>query len=368
MNNKAVFLDRDNTIIEDPGYINNPGQVKLIPGAAGALADLRKMGYKIIVVSNQSGIARGLITEQALAQIHERLKQLLAQQNAYVDRIYYCPFHPDGVIQKFRKDSDLRKPKPGMLLMAANEMNIDLAGSWMVGNDYRDVAAGKAAGCRTILIKSHTNMPVKQLTDPDSDFEAINLKETVNIIKREIMPKQNIEPARSEPVSTEPAEPARGELVEPVRSEVTEPAKPVVETPQPEPVEIPKLQEIQQVEVEPPQQVFENEIIETVIQKPQQPIPPAPSISNNPDSKTEQLLEEIKHLLKSRHRQELYPDFSVFKLFAGILQIVVLGCLFIALRYLMFPTGQDSAVFAALGFAVVFQIMALTLFIMHNEK
>jgi len=334
MNQKAIFLDRDDTIMEDSGYINSPQQVKLILGVAGALVDLRKMGYKIIVVSNQSGIARGIITEQAIAQIHERLKQILAEQNAYLDRIYYCPYHPDGVIAKFRKDSDWRKPKPGMLLAAAKEMSIDLAGSWMVGNGYRDVAAGKAAGCRTILIKSHTNMPVKQLDDPDADFEAINLKEAVNIVKREIMPKQNIETV-----------------------------KPVVEPQQPESVEIPaEKQKIQQSEFQPAAAVQKTEELETTEQKMQQPV------SDNPGARTEQLLEDIKLLLKSRNRQELYSDFSVLKLFAGVLQIVVPFCLVIALWYRMSPTANDGAVFTALGFAIAFQLMALTLYIMHNEK
>jgi D-glycero-D-manno-heptose 1,7-bisphosphate phosphatase len=339
MPQKAVFLDRDDTIIEDSGYINSPQQVKLIPGAAQALIDLRKMGYKIIVISNQSGIARGIITEQAIAQIHERLKQLLTEENAYLDRIYYCPYHPDGVIQKFRKDSDWRKPKPGMLLAAAKEMGIDLGSSWMVGNDYKDVAAGRTAGCRTVLIKSHTNRPVKQLDDPDADFEAINLKETVNIIKRETMPKQNIEPAR-------------GELVEP--------AKPA---PEPLLVEVPaEQQKIQQSEIQPAQQPQKTREVETTEQKAQQPVPAASA------SRTEQLLEEIKLLLKIRHRDEQFSDFSAFKLFAGFLQIVVLACLFIALRYKISPTGQDGAVYTALGFAVVFQLMTITLYMMHKDK
>lgn len=340
MGQKAIFLDRDNTIIEDPGYIGDWRQVRLIPGAGGALVELRKMGYKIIVVSNQSGIARGIITEQALAQIHEKLKQLLAEQSAYLDRIYYCPYHPDGVIAKFRRDSDWRKPKPGMLLAAAKEMDIDLTDSWIVGNDYRDIAAGKAAGCRTILIKSHTNLPIKQLNDPDADFEAINLKEAVNIVKREIMPKRNIEPAKpaAEPQQSQPA----GNSIE--------------------------QQGIQQDETRHSEQPQESEAIETAEQKTQQSVGASSGAVGNPDSRTEQLLEDIKLLLRSRHRQELYSDFSAFKLFAGVLQIVVLFCLVIALWYRMSPTGRDGAVFTALGFAAVFQLMALTLFTMHNEK
>jgi D-glycero-D-manno-heptose 1,7-bisphosphate phosphatase len=334
MSQKAVFLDRDDTIIEDSGYINNPEQVKLAAGAAGALVDLRKMGYKVVIVSNQSGIARGIVTEQAIAQIHERLKQLLAEENAYLDRIYYCPYHPDGAVQKFRKDSDWRKPKPGMLLAAAKEMNIDLVGSWMIGNDYKDVAAGKAAGCRAILIKSHTNMPVKQLDEPDADFEAINLKEAVNIVKRETTAKQSLE-------TIKPA---------------AEPEQPAPVEPQPGP------QTIQQNEIQPADQIQKTEELETAEQKTQRPV------SDTCGARTEQLLEDIKLLLKSRHREELFSDFSAFKLFAGVLQVVVLFCLVIALWYKMSPTSRDGAVFTALGFAIVFQLMALTLYIMHSEK
>jgi D-glycero-D-manno-heptose 1,7-bisphosphate phosphatase len=331
MPQKAVFLDRDDTIMEDLGYINSPQQVKLISGAAQAIGDLRKMGYKIIVVSNQSGIARGIITEQAIAQVHERLKQLLTEENAYLDRIYYCPYHPEGVVQKFRRDSDWRKPKPGMLFTAAKEMNIDLSSSWMVGNDYRDVAAGRSAGCRTVLIKSHTNRPIKHFDDPDADFEAINLKEAVNIMKRETMPKQNIESAK--------------------------------QAAEPQPVEVgDEQQTIQQSELQPAQQQQSAQQAVVTEQKIQQPVPAACS------SRMEQLLEEIKLLLKARNRNEQFGDFSAFKLFAGFLQIVVLACLFIALRYKISPIGQDNAVYTALGFAVVFQLMTITLYMMHKDK
>ena len=102
MAHKAIFLDRDNTIISDPGYINDPAQVKLLDGAAESIIQLRKMGYKIIVVSNQAGVARGIIPENALAKIHERLTQLLAEKDAHLDNIYYCPYHPEGAIKKYR--------------------------------------------------------------------------------------------------------------------------------------------------------------------------------------------------------------------------------------------------------------------------
>ena len=106
MSNKAIFLDRDNTIIEDPGYINNPDQVKLLEGVTEPLSELKAMGYKLVVVSNQSAVARGIVTEEALGQIHKRLEQLLAEKGVSLDRIYYCPYHINGVIPKYRKDSD----------------------------------------------------------------------------------------------------------------------------------------------------------------------------------------------------------------------------------------------------------------------
>ncbi len=152
MFNKAILFDRDDTLIADPGYINHPDQVTLLDGVAKALIDLKSLRYKLVIVSNQSAVARGIVTEKVLDEIHDRLKQLLAEKGAYIDQIYYCPYHPDGVIAKYRKESELRKPNPGMLLTAAKEMNIDLSQSWMIGDSSRDVEAGLSAGCKTILI------------------------------------------------------------------------------------------------------------------------------------------------------------------------------------------------------------------------
>ena len=116
MPDKAIFLDRDDTLIEDPGYINDAAQVRLVRGVAAALVELKALDYRLVVVSNQSGVARGIVTEQVLGEIHDRLKQLLAEKGAYLDQIYYCPYHPEGAVAKYRKESDWRKPKPGMLL------------------------------------------------------------------------------------------------------------------------------------------------------------------------------------------------------------------------------------------------------------
>ena len=164
MSHKAVFLDRDDTLISDPGYISDPAQVQLLPHVGHSLAMLKKMGYLLVVVTNQSGVARGIVTEQTLEQIHHHLKKLLADEGVYLDAIYYCPYHPEGTVAKYTRESDLRKPQPGMLLKAAEELDIDLSQSWMIGDSYQDIAAGSRAGCRTILLDT----PGKpQVREPD---------------------------------------------------------------------------------------------------------------------------------------------------------------------------------------------------------
>ncbi len=334
MANKAIFLDRDGTIISDPGYINDPSQVKLLDGSAEALVEIRKLDYKVVVVTNQSGIARGIIPEIALPKINEKLNRLLAEKNAYLDNIYYCPYHPDGVVKKYRKESNLRKPAPGMLLAAAKEMDIDLNQSWMVGDAYRDVAAGQAAGCKTVLIRSHTYQPMPTLDDPEPDFEAINLKEAVNIIKRDIVrsaqPKPK--PAPSEPDTITPVEP---DPVDPT------PAPEAVAT---EPIRTPadKKKELNDLMLE--------------------------AKTETPRDSTEQVLVEIRSLLKVMHRDKTFSDFSAMKLAAIILQILVIFCLMAAIWQKMSPAQDIGAVFAALGFAIVFQLMALTLYMVNDRR
>jgi D-glycero-D-manno-heptose 1,7-bisphosphate phosphatase len=150
----AVFLDRDGTIIEDGGYIASPEEVRLLPGAVEGMRKLADAGYLLVLVSNQSGLARGLFDEEALNSVHARLEGLLSEGGARLDGSYYCPYlaGPEAVVEAYRCESDLRKPKPGMLLQASKEMDIDSPRSWMIGNSLADVLAGQAAGCGTILL------------------------------------------------------------------------------------------------------------------------------------------------------------------------------------------------------------------------
>ncbi len=154
MSPRAVFLDRDGTIIENHGYIADPERVQLIHGAAEAIRRFRALGRLVVLVSNQSGVARGLLDQADLSRVHERVEEVLKAHGANLDGTYYCPYlsGPEAKLEAYRRDSEMRKPKPGMLRQAAQELNIDLSQSWMIGDSACDVEAGTRAGCRTILI------------------------------------------------------------------------------------------------------------------------------------------------------------------------------------------------------------------------
>ncbi|HMC89625.1 MAG TPA: HAD family hydrolase [Gemmataceae bacterium] len=144
---RAVFLDRDGTLIEDVGYPNDPRAVRLLPGAAAALARLQEQGFRLIVISNQSGIGRGMVSPEQARQVHEELARQLGKRNVQLDGAYYCPHAPeDGCA--------CRKPSPSLLLRAGEELQLDLSQSFMIGDKVSDVEAGRAAGCRTIFFKA----------------------------------------------------------------------------------------------------------------------------------------------------------------------------------------------------------------------
>lgn len=194
MSDPAVFVDRDNTLIKDPGFIDRPEQVELLPGTADALSRMRACGYRLIVVSNQSGVARGLIREEQLAQVHDRLRELLAAQGVVVDAIYACPYldGDQAVVRKYRRDSPLRKPRPGMLLQAACERDLDLARSWMIGDRATDVEAGAAAGCHTILVASE---PPPYNGRVEAEHVVASLMEAARIVEEHQEPSRPPVPA-----------------------------------------------------------------------------------------------------------------------------------------------------------------------------
>lgn len=182
---RAVFLDRDGTVIRNDGDLGDPDAVELLPGAAEAMRHLRQAGYALVVVTNQGGVARGKYDEAAVHATHERLEQVLRRAtglHAVVDAFYFCPFHPEGTVERYRREHPWRKPAPGMLLEAAHAHALDLATSWMVGDQERDAQAGAAAGCRSILIGAPS-------AASDADFFAHDLAEAALRIAHEDAPK-----------------------------------------------------------------------------------------------------------------------------------------------------------------------------------
>ncbi len=150
----AVFLDKDGTLIEDIPYNVDPARIQLLPGVAAGLARLQAAGFQLIVVSNQSGVARGRFPEEALGDVEGRLRLLLAESGVHLDGFYYCPHHPDGTVPRYAVGCACRKPAPGMLLQAARDHALDLRASWLIGDILDDVEAGRRAGCCTVLLQA----------------------------------------------------------------------------------------------------------------------------------------------------------------------------------------------------------------------
>jgi D-glycero-D-manno-heptose 1,7-bisphosphate phosphatase len=158
---RAVFVDKDGTLIENVPYNVDPVQIRLVPGAAGALRKLSAAGYRIVVVSNQSGVARGLFDVSSLSDVERTVRELLSREGISLDGFYFCPHAPDGSIAEYAIVCDCRKPAPGMLLRAADDLGIDLKRSWMIGDILDDVEAGRAAGCQTILVGAGSKTAVR---------------------------------------------------------------------------------------------------------------------------------------------------------------------------------------------------------------
>jgi len=183
MSNCAVFLDRDGTINEDPGYLGDPSDVRLFPGAAKALSNLKsRLNCKLIVISNQSGIARGLITKQMVESVNEKINELLLAEQTSIDAFYYCPYHPDF---NSEEECNCRKPSPKLIYEAAKDFQIDLTKSYFVGDSSSDIVCGFNAGLKTVLVKTgygKESISILQNQNKIPTFVAKNLQQACRAI------------------------------------------------------------------------------------------------------------------------------------------------------------------------------------------
>ncbi len=367
MSNRAIFFDRDDTLIEDPGYINNPSQVKLLPGVTDALIELKKMGYLLVVVTNQSAVARGIVTEEGLEKIHQRLIKLLTLEGAAIDHIYYCPCHPNGVIAEYRTESDLRKPNPGMLLMAAEDMDIDLEQSWMLGNSYRDIAAGIRAGTRTVLIESATKPATKKPSDPVPFKKATNMREAVNIIKmydqRHRAVQQNQQARNQQFTAHSPKQVSEATR----QNQRYAPPTPPPATPPSAAAAI--VEDIKLKDAAKQHSDAAVRMVRTFHSK----IETAEEPSMEQDQptgteKTHRLLEEMARHLKTVYRENMFSEFSIMKAIAGVIQIVVLFCLLLSVWLLIDRTADSTQVHTTLAYAAVLQLMVIAFYMMRDRK
>ena len=181
MKAKAVFLDRDGVINEERGYVHKADDFALLPGVVAAIRQLRSNGLKVIVVTNQSGIARGFFDVAAVDNLHRHLHRILAAEGTQVDGIYYCPHHPDGTVTEFAVACDCRKPMPGLFLRAASELKLDLRASYLVGDKLSDIQAGRQADVKkTFLVR--TGHPLSHEAISYADYLANDLYEAASVI------------------------------------------------------------------------------------------------------------------------------------------------------------------------------------------
>jgi histidinol-phosphate phosphatase family protein len=180
---RAVFLDRDGTINKEVNVLRSLKQLRILPGAGAAIKKLNRLGFLVIVVTNQPVVARGWLTKKEVDEIHTVMVKRVGKSGAKIDAIYYCPHHPEANLKKYRLTCRCRKPNIGMVLSAAKKFGVNLRKSFMVGDSTRDILTGKRAGLKTVLVKTgYAGLDGKYRVEPD--FTAKDLRSAANIISR----------------------------------------------------------------------------------------------------------------------------------------------------------------------------------------
>lgn len=346
----AIFLDRDRTLIENDGDLGDPNLVKLVRGAASAIASLRGLGYRIVVVTNQAGVARNNFTEQDVHAVHDRINQLIrATSGVWIDRFYYCPYHPEAVVDQYRKDHSWRKPKPGMELQASRDMDLDLARSWTIGDQPRDIEAGLAAGTRTILIDPEVDG--WEPTDPDSQqyppgpaaarphFVTRNLIDAAKVVAQHRSPELIREGHRG---GTAQANARGGRPASPNVAPRSEPPPPAqgtdnAATPDPSAKQAP--------------QPITPDIEATSVSAP-------PSNTGSARYMLRQILQELRH--RRSHDQQLTP----VTMFAIILQMIALVCLLAAF---WLSAGDQNDFVRWLGCGILIQLATIAALLFRSR-
>lgn len=189
--NAAVFLDRDGVINEEVGYLDNLDKLKVIPCAYEAIKLINESGMKAVVISNQSGVARGMITEEFVKKTNDHLQTILQKQGVYINNFYYCPHHPTEGEEPYRKVCECRKPAPGMFLAAARDLNINLKLSYMIGDRFLDMEAAKKVGVKGVLVRTgygellQDDGPDKETFEGKPDYIATDILEAVKWILKD---------------------------------------------------------------------------------------------------------------------------------------------------------------------------------------
>lgn len=177
---KAVFLDRDGVITEDPPhYAHRIDQLSIIPKSGDAIRLLNDNNFLVIVISNQSGVARGYYEEKDIKIFNDEMERLLKKENACIDSIYYCPHHPNAVVERYRIECECRKPKPGMIHQAIQKNSIDIRKSFVVGDKWSDINAGRSAGCKTVLVLTGHGNEERSNKQVSADYIATDLFDAV---------------------------------------------------------------------------------------------------------------------------------------------------------------------------------------------
>jgi D-glycero-D-manno-heptose 1,7-bisphosphate phosphatase len=175
--NTAVFLDRDGTLNEEVGYLDRLEKLKLYDNAAEAIRCINEIGMKTVVITNQSGVARGYFTEEFVKAVHRQIQDLLNRRGAFIDAFYYCPHHPEAAIKKYQQTCSCRKPEPGMLITAAHDLDIDLERSYTVGDMIKDIQVAGRVGAKGILVKTGYGMNVLDEVLQETPDEMVSSKD-----------------------------------------------------------------------------------------------------------------------------------------------------------------------------------------------